>query len=828
MICRKHITVFGLVQGVGYRPFVVTIADELGISGTVCNSGGIVKISAVGDAGDLDEFIFRLKNEVPRGGRVDEVIVEDQEISDEKISTRVADDNSNINNNLSENVEKKFIITDSKSGNDEVRFLPADIATCRECERELLEQDNRRYRYPFISCVSCGPRYTIIKDIPYDRERTSMSEFKLCPECEKDYIEPGNIRRHAQTIACENCGPIVKFISSSDEFFSGDEGILKTIELLKDGKIVAIKGIGGYHLCFDAKCEPAALRLREYKKRETKPFAVMFRDTDEIEEYAFISEIELKILNSEARPIVLLDRKKEGDKLALSVCSHSNRIGAMFPCNPIQLLLLREISPLVMTSANTNGEPIITDDAVMLEELKSGYIDAVLSYNREIVQGLDDSIYQVVGDRTQIIRRARGLVPEPIQINRSFQHDVFAAGGDLKSVFAFGRKNMAYLSGHFGDLQSYRAQEKRRDAIEHMSRLLGIRTDDIRTVTDMHPGYFSVRNISKDVKSKVESVNIQHHHAHIASVIAEHGLSGKVLGLAFDGTGYGTDGHIWGSEFLLCEGKEFQRKGHFSEVKTIGGDVSTDALTTLFAFIYEADRLGLVDDDLSADIFNNLESKGLEDSNQIDRKQEINKYKLLKSALDSNVNVVYSSSMGRLFDAVSAALDICYENSYEGECPERLQIEAEKFVLGNTEADCDKHSKINTDLTSNLMDYLELLSDDVNSVEDLIDVQDGVWIADSVRLVVELLNAYMKNKYDRSRLAYIFHKMIAGISVEIADRIAKENNIKQVALGGGTMYNKLLVTDIISGLEDRGYEVYMNEKVPCGDGGIALGQLYLS
>lgn len=794
-----EITIFGLVQGVGFRPFVAEAARELSISGTVWNAGGIVKVRAAShDAEALDEFIRRLSSCSLPGARVDEVRVEDREGEP----------------------EEGFRIVSSESREDELRFFPADIATCETCERELLDPANRRYRYPFISCVSCGPRFSIMEAVPYDRERTTMAGFGLCEECQKEYETIGDIRCYAQTIACEACGPQLALYAegvgadvsgaagSADvgervADAAGEDALTQAVALLKAGKILAIKDIGGYHFCFDPYNEETAIRLREYKDREEKPLAVMFPDVASIREMAEVSEKEEELLTSTARPIVLVDKKK-GKDFTFSVCGSSPRIGAMLPCNPLQILLMKECGPLVMTSGNRGGEPIITDDKTMLDAWEAGFPDAVLTHDRTIVNGVDDSIYQVVrigGEEiVQILRRARGLVPEPVQLPVSLAQDTFAAGGDLKAVFALGRGDKAYLSGHFGDLEDSRAAEARERGIDSLSELLGIRPE--RAVCDKHPGYHSV----KQLKEKLPTT-CQHHYAHIASVMAEHGLTDPVIGVAFDGTGYGDDQTIWGGEFLLCDEGHYTRKANLIAVPLIGGDASAlDARTTLYAYLHAALQRDLLTEGEITEIVNHM-----------DVAASVNNYHIVASALEADVNTVYMSSMGRLFDAVSALLRCEFINTYEGQCAQSLQAAAEKWYRENRAG--------------------EDASDDME-IPDVWAPVKGVkglanWRVDGVYLLAGLARHLLYGE-DPGYLAYEFHEALAMATTETCvsirqaydEETADESAEFPVALGGGCMCNALLLRLLMTKLRAAGFRVYVNEQVPPGDGGIALGQLY--
>ena len=760
---RNKITVTGLVQGIGFRPFVAELAEELKLTGQVKNLGGIVEIIVSGDKQAVDTFIHRLSfvgqtQELP-GCRIDNMEVEE-----------IAGGDGDC-----------FRIVESGNGRERKRFLPVDLPTCDRCVAEVHDKTNRRYRYPFISCTACGPRFSIQKSVPYDRETITMDEFFMCDACREEYTTKGNIRRHAQTIACKECGPTLSYVTEFLQITDGQQAISEAVQALKNEMIGAIKDIGGYHFACSPYSSTAAQRLREFKNRDKKPFAVMFLNLDEIKEYCEVSEKEAAILQSSARPIVLLKKKKD---FVPEICGESDRIGALLPCNPLQILLLEETGPLVMTSGNRGGEPIIITDEEMKQYIGNG-IDFCLTHDREILTPLDDSIYQVNGEYVQLIRRARGLAPEPVVLNKQVSKDAFAAGGDLKAVFALGRDELVYMSQYFGDLEDVRCMESRQRGRERMERLLEIHPE--MTAGDMHPAYVSTQNMER---------KIQHHHAHVASVIAEHGLEGTVLGIACDGTGFGTDGTIWGSEFLLCEAEKMSRVGHFSSVKLVGGDASAkQADMTLHSYMLSAKEKGLPVDTYFAQIF----------SDAGEERTIGQKYLLQEMAWKQNINTAYSSSMGRLFDATAALLDICHFNSYEGECAIKLEqaAHAGKRLIEKDE----KSTKIN-----------KILVADCFKGED-------VWQINSERLLMDLFA--LKENYAKEVLAYAFHLAISKAIVKMASLVCKEHKVEQIALSGGTFINRILLREVVEGLSKCGYKVYINEKVPCGDGGIALGQMYL-
>ena len=686
----RRLTFSGIVQGIGFRPCALRLALELGINGQVKNSGGNAELIICANEQALDEFVQRLVS-----------IFEIKDYQCEELEDIGFDD---------------FKIVHSSKDN-KTPFITPDLATCRECEAELHDKNNIRHNHPFISCVNCGPRYTIINTLPYDRENITMADFELCESCKREYTTASDRRCHAQTIACNHCGPTTSI------------KIEEAIDTLLNGEILAIKDIGGYHLACDVNSPDSVKAIRKIKGRDSKPFAVMFSSVDEIEEYCFVNEKERELLLSPARPIVLLEKKKDFD---FSVCGDSKYIGAFLPCNPIQIMLLDSISPLVMTSANVSGEPIIIDDDGI-----NKFGVTVLSHNREILTPLDDSIVKVTANRTQFIRRARGYVPLAIEIDNNARCDTLCLGGDLKSAFAFHRDKYVFLSQHFGDLENVDVQNAFKNNINRFKGLHGFSIDKV--VSDKHPAYFS-SNLFESDKA------VQHHKAHVASVIAEHRLKGCVLGFAFDGTGYGDDGAVWGSEVIFYNGRKFERKEHLEYVKMLASDeVSKNADLALACYL---------------------------GGNE-----------LIDKAISSNINTVLSSSMGRLFDAVSALLDIKHYNTYEGECACALEAVAStaksEFCLTPT------------------------------------------WNPTDILNQIKAANAPKEN------IALGFHIMIARLICKAANEYRENFDVNKIALSGGVFNNKLLTEAAICMLTEQDFEVYINELVPCGDGGIALGQAFI-
>lgn len=863
---RKY-TILGLVQGIGYRPFVARIAEELNIAGWVRNTGGIVTVLASGSEASLDELYRRLSCDVPTGGFVSSIQVEEVEAaSREEAGFRILESNQDEKTNLP--------------------LIPADIATCPECERELLDPSNRRYRHPFISCTICGPRYSIIEKLPYDRDTITMSDFDMCEKCKTEYTARDDRRRHAQTIACPECGPSLVFtgitadssektkeenagnlanefvhrkftsnnsdkvttVKNSKNTIENDNelAIPKAVETLKNGGIVAVKDIGGYHLACNPFDQAAVAALRRLKHREEKAFAVMFENIEQLRKYCNVNDKEAEELLSPARPIVLVRRKSISswednssgrDKketisktdlsniettksIAENVCLTSPDVGAMLPSNPVQILLVRECGPLIMTSGNASGDVLETEDSNMkmwLEERAAseemtGVELAMLSHNRRILRPMDDSVMKIVRGRTQFIRRGRGHVPTPIAIENP--EEIFAAGGDLKSSFCYVKNGLAYVSQYLGDLESVSCQKFYKNEMQAMKRIFGFNPKAV--VADKHPGYFS-RGVAEN-KAKEKEIpisHVQHHKAHVAAVIAEHNLKGPVLGFAFDGTGYGDDGTIWGSEVFKWDGSGIMdRVAHLKPMKLIGGDEGAKNCDTIL--------VGM------------LHNYGIEIPEWIKKRTNS---ELICAAIDNGINVVTSTSMGRLFDAVSALLDICHYNSYEGQAPIELENVAAKSYEGQAPIELKNvaaksyETEPNTDINN-----LGLITED-GDVSKLLKhiantISNGARTADDKTSD----NKYAKdkttdNKFSKditldtlkSQLAHLFINAVSEYVYTICER----EKINQIVLSGGTFLNRILLEKTIDKLEGEGFKVYTPELLPPGDGGICLGQAFL-
>lgn len=803
------IIVTGMVQGIGYRPYVARLAEQLGICGQVWNASGVVIIMAAASRTLLDSLIAALKNNPPAGACIEHIYCEELPYQDF--------DGFEI---VSSAPLGSPVFEDSVVG--ATPLIPPDLPVCRQCVSELSDPKNRRFRYPFISCTACGPRYSVIHALPYDRCSTTMSVFDMCTGCEQEYTAAFDIRRHAQTIACHDCGPQLAYRRPGTVLAQyGEDALKAAAALIQSGEIVAVKDIGGFHLVVSPYYDSAVQHLRLLKGREKKPFAVMFESVEEISRYCALSDEERELLESDSRPVVLLKRKKCTGPVAPfvhAVCSGSPYVGAMLYCNPLQLLLLHACGPLIMTSANISGEPIITDNEKILQwasrwnsgaEVKMG----VLMHDRNILTPLDDSVVFAAAGKKLFIRRSRGVVPQPVSLQEQpSQYDtlplnktVFAAGGDLKAAFCFAQNGRAYLSQHFGDLQQENIYSVYQETFKRMKKLFGFRPD--KFVCDLHPMYLSSAFAADQAASAKEDViKVQHHHAHIASVIAENHLYGRVLGIAFDGTGFGTDGAIWGSEFLWCEQAHYIRAGHLKNVFLPGGDEgakNTDL--SLYGYLTGLLQNGLLPTSKEYE----LVKRAIEQLQWLDP----NQFNIVGKAMELHINTVCSSSMGRLFDAVSALLDICHFNSYEGEAAMQLEYEAASARMAYP-------------LTISIQRKM-----------------DGSWEGDVGMLIIGIIEGLLcgVKKQDLARgfinavgdfTAAMCSKLMSELQMHQPGQSRTDNDVPGVpypiACSGGCFQNRILLERVLVKLQEMGYNVFVNEKVPVGDGGIALGQAYLA
>jgi hydrogenase maturation protein HypF len=628
-LCTYSITITGTVQGVGFRPFIYQLASEYGLKGNVRNHAQGVSVALNASADILESFLDAIKQRHPPLATINSISY---------IQTQV------------QHFDDFQIIQTQKSGDVTVN-IPPDVSICKACEKELFDPSNRRYQYPFITCTHCGVRYSIIYDLPYDRKKTSMKYFAMCKACEEEYHNPMDRRYHAQPIGCYQCGPILELKVKNEKLkIEQSEIIHKTVELIKEGHIVAVKGVGGYHLMCDATNDKAVATLRQRKRRAAKPFAVMVRDVVMAKDLAYLSVDEEALLTSQERPIVLLQSKRSQTVISRHVAPEISRIGLFLPYTPLHLLLLEKINrPLVATSANVTDEPICTDFE-SLQKLQDVY-DYVLDYNREIVNGCDDSVVMVVEGKQVILRRARGYAPVSIKLPFRLKHNVLALGANQKSTVAIGFDDQAILSPHIGDLDSIGSVEYYKKNIDSLKRMYDFEPEIV--VHDKHPGYESTK-IAKQFATRspqLATCPVQHHYAHILGVMVEKQIDGKVFGVAFDGTGYGDDGKLWGGEFMVCDYQRYERVAHLNYFKLLGGAKAIKeprrvALSLLFEMYGE-------------EAFD-LETPTIQAFSEI----ELRSY---YTAWQKGLNAPLSSSMGRLFDAAASLLGVCQVMSFEGE-----------------------------------------------------------------------------------------------------------------------------------------------------------------
>ncbi len=762
----KGIRITGTVQGVGFRPFVWRLAHECDISGSVCNDSQGILIEAWGGADSLREFAARLRHEAPPLARIEEITCSVLDNTHEVIAG--------------------FQITGSRKGEIQTA-IAADAATCPDCLAETLDPDDRRFRYPFTNCTHCGPRLSIIKAIPYDRVNTSMKPFTLCAQCQAEYDDPADRRFHAQPNACPVCGPQIWLEDGKGqqlEATANADLIEIAAQLMSQGNILAIKGVGGFHLACDAGNEEAVKRLRQRKHRYRKAFALMARDLEMVQCYARVTHQEAELLCGKAAPIVLLSA--QGETLATRVAPGERSLGFMLPYTPLHHLLMQSMPrPIVMTSGNRSDEPQSIDNTEAHQRLDQ-IADYYLLHNRQIINRLDDSVLRVVSGQARILRRARGYAPEPIRLPQGFDisSNILAMGGELKNTFCLLKEGGAMLSPHIGDLQEAASQHDYRDMLNLYRQLFGFQPEQV--VVDKHPGYHSTTLGYEIAESEaIPCMAVQHHHAHIAACMVDNQRplsAGKVLGIALDGSGYGDDGTLWGGEFLLADYAECKRRAHFQPFPLLGG---TQAIrepwrNTLSQLQTALEWQRIEADFGSLDIIRFLNSKPLEN---------------LKRMVDQNLNTPITSSCGRLFDAVAAAIGVCRERvSYEGEAAQALESLATTHF--RREAPHRYPHKFSNG------------GDRVLSWQPL-------WLA--------LLKDLQQGR-SAATISARFHQGLAHAIAESAQKLCTQNSLNTVALGGGVFQNRLLQESITERLEVAGIQVLSPVNVPANDGGVALGQ----
>lgn len=745
---RWGIRYTGIVQGVGFRPLVSMWAHSLGLTGFVYNDSQGVYVEVQGCIGDLQLFLDAIQDDRPRLCRITSQTVE----------------HLTIKNN-----EVEFSVKPSPLGEAVSTFISADTAPCADCLKEL-QQDKRRKEYPFINCTNCGPRYTIIKSLPYDRERTTMDEFPMCEACKAEYEDIEGRRYRAEPNACVQCGPHYTLYKPNRTVVDTINVWNTTRELINEGSIIAIKGIGGYHLVCDARNDVAVQRLRKRKNRPHKPLAIMVGSLDTAIELVHLSDVELDILTGMERPIVLLERNQDSlVHLSTHVAPDNHMLGVMLPYTPMHEVLLPSDAAWVMTSGNRSGDPVLYDDNQAFEEL-GAVADYFLVHNRKIYAPLDDSVVTVIHKKPRFIRRSRGYVPEPIHCEISGQTSILAMGSDLKNAFAVNKGSEVLVGPHIGDLQNASTHATLEWTIDRYEKLFSIQPEKI--IVDSHPQFFSSHLGERIGKSsQISVIPVQHHHAHIASVMAEHNLEGPVLGIAMDGTGYGPDGSVWGGEFLLCKGNQYQRLAHIHEAPLPGGEKAVSEPWRQ-ALWYIRNYYGNDTPPVYQDWMNRL-PKGWE---------------ILDKALQSTMPMIQATSCGRLFDAVGSLLGLGMIHTYDAQ----IAIALESL--------CGDEKGI-------LLDYN----------------YDGR-ILDFTPTVQSIMDGVVKGE-SKAHLAASFHKTVAIALCETSADLMERYNISDAAISGGVFQNRKLVELIY-----RAWHVgnlYMNEAVPSNDGGLALGQLWI-
>ncbi len=741
---RMHVS--GRVQGVGFRPTVFRHALSHALSGFVKNTPSGVVIEAEGSEADISNFVDKLKTTPPRQANIESIRIEEI--------------------HLSCNPEPFKIISSSKSGNLRAG-MPPDLATCEECRAELFDPANRRYHYPFINCTNCGPRFTIIRELPYDRDKTSMANFKMCSECDAEYRQPLNRRFDAQPNACQDCGPTVQLITSDGIQISGDP-FDESAKRLKNNGILAVKGIGGFHLCCDAISDQAIARLRTRKTRPVKSLAVMFASLDDIRQHCEINDDEAKALSCCASPIVII-RRRQSSTLSRLISPDTNDVGVFLPYSPLHHFLLSKISPLVMTSGNLADEPIAKDEE-NLKKLLGTIADSALIHNRPIVRRCDDSVLKIIMGKRLFFRRSRGIVPDPIQL-QSDGPPILACGADLKNTICVTRGRHAFLSQHIGDLENYRTNQFFCELIDDFTQLLRVQPAII--AHDLHPDYLSTRYAM--AAGNVTRIAIQHHHAHIAACMTEHHLTEPVIGVALDGTGFGPDHTVWGGEFLVADLKTWRRAAFFKQYRMPGGEEA----------IRNPVRMAL------SYALTELNSESIHGLHNLLPVLSDNDFNTLNHMIKTGIHSPLTSSAGRLFDAVAALLGINEPICYEGQAAIRLQTMADPSIESKYHYEMKQHNDCM------VVSFGPMIQDIVT------DIRSGV---------------------DRSRIAGQFHNTVAAAIASVCSMIRNFEHLNKVALSGGVFQNDLLLERATNFLIRNGFQVYSHHQVPPNDGGIALGQ----
>jgi len=749
---RRAIVVRGIVQGVGFRPFVYNLATLLKLGGFVKNRTGNVYIEAEGDSSVLDQFLLDLTDNAPFLAQIEHFSWEQQIPKG----------------------ERQFRIEESEADKVGSIFISPDVATCEDCLKELFDPKDRRFGYPFLNCTNCGPRLTIITGAPYDRPNTTMASFAMCPECRAEYEDPADRRFHAQPSACPVCGPRLQLRGANGEVIETENPLADFLVGLLSGALGALKGLGGYHLVCDGSNPSVVAELRRRKHRDEKPFAIMVPDLAAAESLCEVSSVEKELLSSLRRPIVLL-KKRAGIPIAGNVAPGNPWLGLMLPYTPLHHLLIRAAGtmPLVMTSGNRSDEPIAYGNEEALEKL-AGIADLFLMHNRPIHVRCDDSVSRVVHDLEQPVRRSRGYAPQPIALPHACSQPILAVGGQMKVTFALGSENQAFLSHHLGDLDYYEAYRAFVQEVALYEDLFAIRPECI--VHDLHPDYASTKYArERAAQGAIRLLGVQHHHAHMASCMAEHGLTQPVIGVTFDGTGYGTDGAIWGGEFLIGDYQKFRRAGHLRYVGMPGGEKA----------IREPWRMAV---------------SHLMDAKVQDFPWKTNpKFKIIERMVEQGFQTPLTSSVGRLFDAVASLAWVTDRVTYEGQAA--IQLE---YLASQVPADGSYPFAIEEEWGD-------------GSTE-------PVLIIDTRPLIFAIAEDKMRGSAPAT-IARRFHSTLVNLIADVCRRLREATGLTSVVLSGGVFLNTLLTVEVIAQLETKGFRVFRHCRVPPNDGGLSLGQL---
>ena len=746
MIIAKKIVVKGIVQGVGFRPFIYKNATKNNLKGFVNNTSKGVFIEVEGYEEDITSFIEEIKHKPPVLSKVTDIKIIDKEIEG----------------------YTNFKIIESKEEEEAITLLSPDIATCDDCLADISDVNNRRYRYAFTNCTNCGPRFSITKKVPYDRENTTMDVFQMCSECREEYNDPLNRRFHAQPNGCSKCGPRVYICNKEGNKIISNDPIKDIAKEIKNGKIVAIKGIGGFHLACDAKNKEVINELRKRKKRPRKPLAVMMRGIETVKKYCDVNELEERILLGNKKPILLLD-KKRNSLLPKELTNYQNgKLGVMLPYTPVHHILFSEdIDILVMTSANISGEPMVYKNHEAIEKLK-GIADFYLMNNRHIYIPIDDSVSRVILGKERVLRNARGYAPKSMEI-KDMAYSI-ALGANSNNTFAIANNENIFFSNYIGDLANYNTWQHYINSLEHMKGIYKI--DPKSYFYDLHPNFYQ-NELLKEIKTK--KIGIQHHHAHIVACMAEHSLEEEVIGIAFDGTGYGIDGKLWGGEFFICDKERFKRLAHLNYVALPGGEGAIrEPWKIAISYLYD-----IFKEDYAAYVPKHLQEK---------------KHQIITEIIKKDINSPKASSIGRLFDAVAALLGFDAKITFQGEAA----IDLENLCC----------------------------RDDQSFYQYNISLEDGIYIIDCKPLIKSVVIEVIDG-IDKELIARRFHNTIIKFTIELCEILRKEYNLSSVVLSGGVFQNEILLINIYEELIKKDFKVHIHEQIPANDEGISIGQMII-